>query len=81
MEPQLVPLPRWTGDFAIKEQFRKTAMCNIFARRGSCRDNCPFAHTPEQLRARPQLEKTAMCRAWAWGRCPEQDCKYAHGIS
>lgn len=62
------------------EAFKKTTICKYFpnCRLGSA---CRFAHTSEELRARPQLTKTRMCAGYYDGRCrrPASECGFAHG--
>jgi len=63
-------------------QFRKTKMC-MFNEKGCCRyaQECPFAHSPEELEEMPDLKKTSICKNWQRGTCPlsPEECSYAHG--
>jgi len=60
-------------------QLTKTKICQL-NRRGVCHDeSCRFAHSPEELRSRPNLMKTSICRAFQKGKCREENCKFAHG--
>ena len=80
MEPQMVPTPSWAKRWAFDKQLHRTEMCHFQRRHGRCRDDCPFAHTPQELRAKPVLRKTSMCQEWLWGRCDDRlACDYAHG--
>lgn len=80
MEPQFIPAPPWAKRWAIEEQLHRTVMCNILPRRGSCCDDCKFAHSAWELRAKPILKKTSICQDWMQGRCSKDSCEYAHGV-
>lgn len=64
----------------------KTKMCENFAA-GICNrgTNCTFAHSADELQARPHIEalaKTKMCNEFAEGTCTRGDkCTFAHDAS
>jgi len=58
----------------------KTKMCK-FHLLGVCEkgENCPHAHTSEELRVRPDLSKTSLCRQLVNnGKCDNMNCTFAH---
>jgi len=58
----------------------KTKMCK-FHLLGVCEkgENCPHAHTSEELRSRPDLSKTSLCRQLVNnGKCDNLNCTFAH---
>lgn len=76
---------RWTRPDApprkqCVEAFKKTAICRYYPR---CHlgETCRFAHSPDELRTRPNLTKTRMCAGYCDGRCrlPASKCGFAHG--
>ncbi len=80
MDPQMAPTPLWAKRWAFDRQLCRSEMCHFLKHRGRCRDDCPFAHTPQEIRAKPVLRKTAMCQEWLRGRCGNRlTCDYAHG--
>ncbi len=79
MDPQFVPIPPWAKQWAVQQQLRRTQLCAFFLRRGSCRDDCPFAHSASELCTKPVLRKTGICQAWFRGRCDNDACEFAHG--
>lgn len=74
------------ADGTLKEspvayQLSKTKMC-LFFERGRCAAvNCNYAHSPSELKTRPNLQKTKLCRVWLQGEpCPDvENCPFAHG--
>uniref|UniRef100_A0A0G4FKH0 C3H1-type domain-containing protein n=1 Tax=Chromera velia CCMP2878 TaxID=1169474 RepID=A0A0G4FKH0_9ALVE len=57
-------------------------MCPKLKRSRFCKqgEQCPYAHSPEELRPMPNLGRTSLCRAFLQGRCQSNSrCKYAHG--
>ncbi len=80
MDPQMVPTPLWAKRWAFDRQLHRTEMCHFQRHRGCGRNNCPFAHTPQELRAKPALRKTTICQEWRQGRCNNRfTCDFAHG--
>merc|ERR1719421_907427 len=64
---------------SVLVQLTKTKICQLH-RRGLCNDDtCRFAHSPEELRSRPNLMKTSICRAFQKGKCRDENCRFAHG--
>ena len=51
----------------------------MFWRARMCRDDCHFAHSSSELRAKPDFRKTVLCTAWQSGECIAERCRYAHG--
>ncbi len=43
--------------------FFKTSMCPYSQRGGCPKEDCSYAHDPQELRSRPNLEKTKMCNS------------------
>merc|ERR1719343_1648642 len=72
--------PAWRERF--RSQFVKTKLCR-FNSMGMCRygEECPFAHSDEDLSSSPDLTKTSLCTKWQTGCCPlpSESCPYAHG--
>jgi len=65
----------------VYHDFYKTKMCSLnnltICKKGK---NCPFAHSDDELREKPNLYKTKLCDAFLQGSCPnEEDCHFAHG--
>lgn len=60
--------------------FRKTRMCNFFAKK-QCRRGagCSFAHSSSELLPQPSLWKTRLCYAHFAGACHDPSCAFAHG--
>ena len=80
MDPQKVPTPCWARRWAFDMQLHRTEMCHFQRHRGCGRVDCPFAHAPQELRARPVLQKTSICQGWRQGRCNNRFiCDFAHG--
>mmetsp|Transcript_24985 Transcript_24985/g.79374 ORF Transcript_24985/g.79374 Transcript_24985/m.79374 type:complete len:271 (-) Transcript_24985:237-1049(-) len=62
--------------------FRKTVFCRFFTYSACIKgDQCEFAHTPDEFKAKPDLSKTALCRQWKRGVChlSADLCRFAHG--
>ena len=61
----------------FRTQFWRTSLCPEFHRNRRCSKGheCPFAHDPNQLRARPNLDRTALCRS---PNCEKGNCRFAH---
>eukprot|EP00405_Crypthecodinium_cohnii_P011467 CAMPEP_0206431732 /NCGR_PEP_ID=MMETSP0324_2-20121206/7525_1 /ASSEMBLY_ACC=CAM_ASM_000836 /TAXON_ID=2866 /ORGANISM="Crypthecodinium cohnii, Strain Seligo" /LENGTH=217 /DNA_ID=CAMNT_0053897687 /DNA_START=47 /DNA_END=701 /DNA_ORIENTATION=+ len=78
-QQHIVPMPSSDQD-VNQRKFRKTRMCRYLPK---CHkgDECPFAHTEEDLRAPPDLSKTRMCAGYLRNRCtmPASKCRFAHG--
>ncbi|ORM42343.1 uncharacterized protein BXIN_1126 [Babesia sp. Xinjiang] len=66
------------------EQFHKTKLCPHMNKPEGClrsmRTECPYAHSPEELKEPPNLLKTAMCKLHMRGCCNKlpENCPYAH---
>lgn len=65
---------------ACAVKFSKTELCRYHPKchRG---DQCLYAHSEAELRARPNFTKTRMCAGYRDGRCKlsATDCPFAHG--
>merc|ERR1719364_78736 len=62
------------------QQLFKTEMCKFFMQ-GRCDsgDNCSYAHSPSDLRIKPNLEKTSKCKnIIKFGVCNDESCRFAH---
>jgi hypothetical protein len=72
--------PAWRARF--RQQFLKTKMCRFYEA-GLCRygEDCPYAHSEQDLSVVPDLKKTSLCDAWKRGACPRSSdqCPFAHG--
>ena len=69
------------SDNKVYHDFYKTKPCSLFSlnicKKGK---DCPFAHTVDELRDKPNLYKTKLCEAFLQGQChKEEDCNFAHG--
>lgn len=63
----------------IRNQFHKTKMCKFFeSKTCDLGDNCPYAHTREELINTPDLTKTRFCKKVSRGTCTDANCKFAH---
>jgi hypothetical protein len=65
----------------VYHDFFKTKICNLYnlniCKKGK---DCPFAHSSEDLRDKPNLYKTKLCEAFLQGQCTKgEDCHFAHG--
>lgn len=65
----------------VYHDFFKTKPCSLFnlniCKKGN---DCPFAHTMDELRDKPNLYKTKLCDAFLQGQCTKgEDCHFAHG--
>lgn len=62
------------------QKFKKTALCRFYPKctKG---EECNYAHSLAELRARPNLVKTRICAGYTDGRCklPASECAFAHG--
>ena len=62
----------------------RTKMCSLFLS-GKCHygaDRCFYAHSPAELREKPQLAKTSLCPSFKRGCCRRGgNCTYAHDVS
>eukprot|EP00427_Karlodinium_veneficum_P022259 CAMPEP_0169116380 /NCGR_PEP_ID=MMETSP1015-20121227/29861_1 /TAXON_ID=342587 /ORGANISM="Karlodinium micrum, Strain CCMP2283" /LENGTH=216 /DNA_ID=CAMNT_0009178927 /DNA_START=71 /DNA_END=721 /DNA_ORIENTATION=- len=69
------------GSERVQRQFLKTEMCSFHAV-GRCKraSACKFAHSFDEIEARPNLTKTSLCKAWQKGQCalPAARCQFAH---
>jgi hypothetical protein len=69
-------------DNRVYHDFFKTKMCSLNAlnicKKGT---NCPFAHSEDELREKPNLYKTKLCDAFLQeGKCSKgENCHFAHG--
>mmetsp|Transcript_46020 Transcript_46020/g.129486 ORF Transcript_46020/g.129486 Transcript_46020/m.129486 type:complete len:194 (+) Transcript_46020:98-679(+) len=65
---------------ACAVKFRKTELCRYYPKCAKGSD-CPYAHSENELRSRPNFTKTRMCAGYKDGRCqlPASDCPFAHG--
>ena len=74
-------MPRKTED-PNSLNLEYTAMCTFFAA-GKCLrgKECQFAHSPSQIRAKPDLSRTSLCHDFMRKKsCKNGDrCRYAHG--
>ena len=58
---------------------RKTELCQNFQNGCCAKENCRFAHSPEELQEKPDLTRTRLCRAVLEGKeCVRKDCMFAH---
>ena len=58
---------------------RKTELCQNFLNGCCAKENCRFAHSPEEVQEKPDLTRTKMCRAVQDGKeCVRKDCTFAH---
>lgn len=67
----------------VYHDFFKTKMCSLnnlnICKKGEA---CPFAHSEDELRDKPNLYKTKLCTAFLTGECQKgEDCPFAHGES
>jgi len=65
----------------VYHDFFKTKPCSLFnlniCKKGN---DCPFAHTMDELRDKPNLYKTKLCEAFLQGQCTKgEECSFAHG--
>jgi len=65
----------------VYHDFFKTKMCSLYnlniCKKGK---DCPFAHSEDELRDKPNLQKTKLCDALLRGECDKGDlCPFAHG--
>jgi hypothetical protein len=65
----------------VYHDFYKTKMCSLFnlniCKKGN---DCPFAHSVDELRDKPNLFRTQLCEAFLQGQCDKgDDCTFAHG--
>jgi len=66
----------------VYHDFFKTKPCSLFSLNICKKGNdCPFAHSMDELRDKPNLYKTKLCDAFLQaGRCNRgEDCNFAHG--
>jgi len=71
------------GTHRVYHDFFKTKMCNLhllnICKKGK---DCPFAHSEDELREKPNLVKTKLCQEFLEGNCQRGDrCSFAHGES
>jgi hypothetical protein len=70
------------GTHRVYHDFFKTKMCNLhllnICKKGK---ECPFAHSEDELREKPNLVKTKLCQDFLEvGQCQRGDrCSFAHG--
>jgi len=68
----------------VYHDFFKTKPCSLFnlniCKKG---DDCPFAHSSDELRDKPNLFKTQLCQTFLQeGHCEKgENCTFAHGES
>jgi len=70
------------GGFRVYHDFYKTKMCNLFLLNLCKKGNdCPFAHSEDEIREKPNLEKTKLCPQFLEeGKCNKGNrCAFAHG--
>jgi len=65
----------------VYHDFFKTKVCSLYnlniCKKGK---DCPFAHTMDELRDKPNLYKTKLCEAFLQGQCTKgEECNFAHG--
>jgi hypothetical protein len=65
----------------VYHDFFKTKVCSLYnlniCKKGK---DCPFAHSLDELRDKPNLYKTKLCDAFLQGQCNKgEDCNFAHG--
>eukprot|EP00388_Colpodella_angusta_P019615 GDKJ01049066.1.p1 GENE.GDKJ01049066.1~~GDKJ01049066.1.p1 ORF type:complete len:594 (-),score=198.35 GDKJ01049066.1:1990-3771(-) len=68
---------------ASRDAFAKTQMCPHLQLPGGCRrgSTCNFAHSPQEVRHKPDLRKTRLCDKYMQtGSCDRAaTCEFAHG--
>lgn len=69
------------SDNKVYHDFYKTKMCSLYnlniCKKGN---DCPFAHSEDELREKPNLLRTKLCEAFLVGQCDKGDeCSFAHG--
>jgi len=69
------------GPNRVYHDFFKTKMCNLYllniCKKGK---DCPFAHSEDEIREKPNLYKTKLCPAFLEGNCNRGErCNFAHG--
>jgi len=65
----------------VYHDFFKTKVCSLYnlniCKKGN---DCPFAHSDDELRDKPNLYKTKLCDAFLQGQCNKgEECSFAHG--
>ena len=65
----------------VYHDFHKTKMCSLYnlniCKKGK---DCPFAHSDDEIRDKPNLFKTKLCDAFLQGQCNKgEECSFAHG--
>jgi hypothetical protein len=81
-EVDLLRMKYKQSDNRVYHDFFKTKMCSLFflniCKKGK---NCPFAHSEDELREKPNLYKTKLCDAFLQeGKCVRgENCQFAHG--
>mmetsp|Transcript_33831 Transcript_33831/g.39337 ORF Transcript_33831/g.39337 Transcript_33831/m.39337 type:complete len:263 (-) Transcript_33831:289-1077(-) len=66
----------------VFHDFFKTKVCQMYNLNICTKgESCPFAHSPDELREKPNLAKTKLCEAYLeTGFCKNGDqCSFAHG--
>jgi len=65
----------------VYHDFYKTKICPLYLLSICMKGNeCPFAHSEEELREKPNLVKTKLCEAFLQGCCKYgEQCNFAHG--
>jgi len=69
------------SDNKVYHDFYKTKVCSLYnlniCKKGN---DCPFAHSGDELRDKPNLYKTKLCEAFLQGQCTKgEECSFAHG--
>jgi len=68
----------------VYHDFFKTKMCSLYSL-SICKKGkeCPFAHSPDELREKPNLYKTKLCETFLQtGNCKHgEKCNFSHGES
>ncbi|CAK0894343.1 unnamed protein product, partial [Prorocentrum cordatum] len=62
------------------KQLAKTEICKFFLSSRCVKGaQCPYAHSPSEIREKPDLGKTSMCRDFlTTGNCTNPGCRFAH---
>lgn len=69
-------------DIAPMPDLKYTRICANFEAGKCLVENCPFAHSFDQLRSTDFYYKTTLCTWYAAGKCRNGDsCRFAHGES
>jgi hypothetical protein len=68
------------GDVAPLPDLKNTRICTKFEAGNCNEENCPFAHSQDELRSTDFFYKTTACMWHAAGKCRNgEQCRFAHG--